>query len=286
LNPQFENYRLIYDNAEDGALMDLARYFGAAVAQRLEPPKTKDGVDIFSETTEAFYYNVNDALEGDQPFIYVLDSMDALQTLEDIEKFGEQKKAWEDGKETTGTYGMAKAKQNSTQIRGVVSGLRRTGSILVIISQTRDNIGFGFEKKTRAGGRALKFYATLEIWTSVTGQISKTVRKKKRQQGITAQVHIKKNRVSGKDRKVEVPIFHSYGIDDVGSCVDYLLEEEHWQKRGQKVSAGDLDFVGTRDALIAHIEQNGLEDEVRDITGTVWREIEEACAVKRKKRYL
>ncbi len=280
----FNDYRLIYDNAEDGALMDLARFFGKKVAARLEPPAKRKGEPVFSDTVESFYYHLHKAMQQG-PCFYVLDSMDALQTNDDIEKFEEKKKAWEEGKETSGSYGMSKAKINSTHIREALRLLRDTGSILIIISQTRDNVGFGFEKKTRAGGHALRFYATLEIWTSVTGKLHKTVRKKKRQLGITAEARVKKNRVSGKDRSVEIPIYHTYGIDDVGSCIDYLVSEGHWKKSGAKIDAADLELNGSREWLINQVEEQGLEDELRDIVGDVWREIEEACSIQRKPRY-
>ena len=50
INPQFDEYRFIYDDAESGALMDIERFFGKAVAERLEPPATEDGEAVHSRT--------------------------------------------------------------------------------------------------------------------------------------------------------------------------------------------------------------------------------------------
>jgi hypothetical protein len=167
--------------------------------------------------------------------------------------------------------------------------LRKSGSILIVISQTRDNIGFGamFNPKTRGGGRSLKFYATLEIWSSVKGLIKKKVRGKDRQVGIVSLVHVKKNRVDGKDRQVTVPIMHSVGVDDVASCVDYLVEEKTWKKSDKGIiDATDLDFKGTRDQLIQHIEKEGLEKTLHIMVKETWDDIEKACeGFKRKSRY-
>lgn len=285
-NPQFDDYRFIFDNAEDGALMDMERYFGKRVAKRLEPPRKEDGVPVFSSTVEEFYYNIDDAFKAGKPFIYVLDSMDALDTEEDEAKFEQSKKASRKGtNDAAGSYGVSKAKLNSTRLRRVLSQLRKSKSILIIISQTRDNIGFGWEKRTRAGGRALKFYATVEIWSSVTEKISKTVNGKKRQIGITCRIQTKKNRLTGKEWTVEMPIFHSFGIDDVGSCVDFLVEEKHWPCSKGIIKADEFNFRGTRDKLIRFIEQEEAELDLRMITGEVWNEIEEACQLKRKRRY-
>lgn len=287
LNKRFDDYRLIHDNAEDGALMDLEEFFGSAVAERIEPPAgTKDDPQ-FSETIEEFYYNVDDAIQAGTPFIYVLDSMDALSSEDEQDKFDENKKAHRKGKEAKGSYGDGKAKKNAANLRRILSGIKKTGSILIIINQTRDNINAGpfQDSKTRSGGHALKFYATLEMWTSIKGTIKKKIKEKDRELGIYSQVKIKKNRVNGRKRTVVIPIYHSYGIDDIGSCVDYLVEEGHWKKGQGGINAIDFDFKGVREKLIKHIEEQELERELRVLVGKVWDEIEEACTVKRKRRY-
>jgi len=290
LNKDFKDYRLIFDDVEGGALMNIEDYFGAGVAKRMETPQKDPKKPLCSETVEDFYYNITDAIEAEKPFIYVLDSQDALGSKAAGKKFAEHKKAAQTGKEEPGSYGDGKAKYHSEHIREVLAGLRRTKSILIIIGQTRDNLGFGFEKKTRSGGKALRFYANVELWSSVGFKIKKKVRGKDRTIGANCIIEIKKNRVTGKtgkDRAVTVPIYYDLGIDDVGSCVDFLIAEGHWQKptKGQTITADDIDFKGTRPRLIQFIEDEDLEMRVRKITGRVWREIEEESKVKRKKRY-
>lgn len=285
INPNFNDYRFIFDNAENGALMDVRKFFGKAVAKRLEPPAGTRESPVNSGTVEEFYFHVDDAFQAGRPFIYILDSMDALTAAEDEEKFQEQKEAHRKEDTTTGSYGVAKAKANSTKLRLVVHRLALTGSILIIISQTRDKLGFGFEKKTRAGGRALKFYAHLELWSSVREKIKKKVKGKDRPVGIVAQIDVKKNRLCGWEGKVEVPIYRSLGMDDIGSCVDYLIEEGHWKNSRGNVSAPEFEFQGTREKLIQHIETNDGELELFNLVGGVWKEIEDASAVKRKARY-
>lgn len=286
-NPHYKGYRFIYDNAEDGALMDIKRFFGQEVSKRMMAPAyaEKELIPTYSKTIEEFFWNIDDAIKAG-PFIYILDSMDSLSTEEEGEKFEERKKAAAKGKEVAGSYGTSKAKANSAGIRRLIPKLRETGSILIVISQTRDSIGsFSFEKKTRSGGHALRFYATIEMWSSTVGKIKKTVRGQPRQLGITCQVAIKKNRLNGRERKVEIPIYHSFGIDDVGGCVDWLLEEKHWTGKEGNVDAAEFNFAGKRDKLIELIEEQGKERDLRMLVADVWNEIEEACEVKRKRRY-
>jgi len=286
INKNFDEYHFIYDNAEDGALMDIERFFGKKVAERMEPPSlTKDNQPVCSSTIEEFYYHVDDALQENRPFIYVLDSMDSLSSEAEQNKFDQTKEAHRKGKEVTGSYGDGKAKKNSANLRTLIPYLHHSGSILIIISQTRDNIGFGFEKKTRSGGRALRFYACIELWSSIRSQIEKTIQGKKRQLGVNCKVQVKKNRITGRQRNVTIPIYHSFGIDNLGNCVDFLIEEERWTKKGNKIQAIDLKLCASKEKIIRYIEEKGLEQDIQSIVGEEWEKIEAACVLHRKRRY-
>jgi RecA/RadA recombinase len=285
-NKSFKKHRLIYDNIEDGCLIDVDTLFGEDVADRIESPsQTKDGAPIYSRTIEEFYYHIDDAVKKNKPFIYVLDSMDGLSSEAEESKFNEHKKAHRKGTQSPGSYGDGKAKKNSEGLRKVLSGIRKSGSILLVLSQTRDNLGFGFAKKTRAGGHALRFYATVEFWSSVLDTIKKTVKKKKRSIGVHISVEVKKNRITGLLHKVQMDIYPSYGIDDIGSCVDYLVDEGWWGMAKNTIAADEFKLEGTREKIIKHIEEKGLETELQSIVGKCWKEIEAECALKRKSKY-
>ena len=294
LNKKFRDYRLIFDDAEDGALMDLRRFFGDKVADTIEPPSLEKGEPVHSTTIEDFYFNLDDAAkkskEDNQPFIYILDSMDALSSKYEGKKFDERKTAKQKGKEAKGDYGDGKAKINSGWMRRARADLRDTGSILIVICQSRDNINASFFEpdQTRAGGRALRFYADVEIWTSKGSSIKRKVRDKDRQVGINARLRIEKNRISGKEWSVSVPLLWSSGIDDVGSMVDYLVMEGQWPKNKGGMIDGSKDFKGCsgyREKVIQFIEAGDLEDDVRDLVADVWAAVEKACVLKRKRRY-
>jgi len=288
-NPDFADADLIYDNIEDGMLMDVEGLFGVEAAERIRPPaEDEEGEPIYSQTTEEFYYHLDDAIQSGKRFIYVLDSMDGLDAKEDIEKFQAQKKAHRKGTKEAGSYGMAKAKANSVGVRKALAGLRDTGSILIVISQTRDNVGaVGFQsKKTRSGGKALRFYATAEIWTAVGGQIKKKVRKKNRNVGVKVVIKLKKNRITGTLHEVWTSIYPSYGVDDIGSNIDYLLGEEWWKKTKQIIKAKEFKLEFSREKLIKAIEANPKKvRRLGRIVGRCWKEIQEACELDRKRRY-
>lgn len=291
INKKFDNYDLIYDNAEDGALMDVEKFFGKKLATRLKPPKSNSNDPVYSDTIEEFYFNMFDWIESskktNRPFIYLLDSFDALSSKYEGEKFAEARTASRKGKKPTGDYGDGKAKVNSRWIRRVRQGLKKTNSILIGLSQTRDNVGGGMfdQKSTMAGGRSLKFYAAWQLWSSVGQTLKKEVNGKERQIGITARIKIKKNRLSGKEWTVEIPIYWSHGIDNIGSCIDYLVDEGHWKKAGAVISAPDLKFEGRRGILLDKIETEKLELDLHSIVEDVWKDVERQCAVPMKNKY-
>lgn len=281
INPLFDSHRLIYDPVEMGNQIDMRRMFGKLADRIEEPPHGR------STYIDDFFFNVDDAVKGDRPFVYILDSEDALDTRTDREKFDERKTASRKGKEITGSYGTSKAKENSAGVRRLINDLAGTQSIVVVISQTRDNIGFGaqFTPKTRSGGHALKFYATVEIWSSICKVIKKEVRGIDVQQGIRSKLDVKRSRFTGRACSVEVPIYWSSGIDDVGSCVDFLVAREHWHKIKGGITAPEFDWTGPTGKLVEKIETEGLEGRLRLTVSEVWQEIQSECEVKRKRRY-
>jgi len=276
--------------------MDIEKFFGKEVAKRIEQPWKG-----FSNNIEDFYYNMDDAIIGGEPFIYILDSMDSLSSESEGAKFESNKRARRTGKESKGSYGDGKAKVNSSMLRRVIGkSLKKSGSILIVINQTRAKMNaLPFEeKKGHSGGHALDFYVCVQLISSVAGQIKKIIKGKKRQLGINCKIRVKKNRITGRDRTVIIPIYHSMksadgtfhgGIDDVGSCVDFLIEEEYWKKvREDKktiIKAKGLGIKGSRDKLIRLIEHHEYERDLQELVGDVWNEIEKASALKRKKRY-
>ncbi len=284
-NEFFKNHRLIYDNIEDGMLMDVERLFGPEVERRLRPPAGSIEDPQFSETIEDFYYHVDDAIKKGKPFIYVLDSMDSLSSHDEQKKFDEQKTAHRAGKTTAGSYGDGKAKKNSGNLRKVLAGLRKTDSILIIICQTRDNLTGWGDPKSRSGGKSLRFYATTEIWTTPIGQIKKTVRGKERKIGIKVGIQTKKNRITGKLHEVETSIIPTYGIDDIGSCIDYLCSEGWWKKikDSSNIKAGEFGTV-SREKLV-RIFDDGKFSTLRKEVAACWEAVEAACAIKRSARY-
>ena len=212
--------------------------------------------------------------------------MDSLTSKQEIGYFDKRKKAHKANKEIAGSMGDGKAKVNSQNLRRALSPLDKTGSILIIVNQNRDKLT-GFGGKGRSGGHAMQYYATLEIWSDVIEKITKTYRDKKRLQGTRCRLRVRKNRVRGKDRTIQMPIYDTYGMDDISSCIDYLLSEKHWKKtKSGIITAPEFDFEGKRKKLINMISEEIMERDLSMVAADCWKEIEDAIAIKREPRYV
>lgn len=286
-NKHFKDYRFVYDNVENGALMDVGKHFGSKVLERLEPPAAGD--TPCSTTAKEFYLNV-EANTRKGPCIYILDSMDGLTDDTQDEVFEAELKNHLGGSEKVpGSMGMGKAKTNSQHIGRLARNLRTSGSILVIISQTRQNLKSSWGGSTRAGGDALMFYAHVNVWLKTTGKITNRHLGKDREIGDTVQLDVRKNRITGWEGKLEVPFLKDHGPDDVGSCIDYLLEEEVFKKiklsRGAGIRAAEFDFEGSREGLVKAIQDQGREAELSRMCAELWVSIEEGAKLERKSKY-
>ena len=284
-NDSFGDYRLIYDEPEQACEFDIEKLFGSVTADKIEPPGyDEEGLPLCSETVQDFHANVHKALDDGRPFVYILDSLDALDALEDQKKAEEMIKARERGTETAGTYGMAKPKAMSWILRHIVGRIKRTKSALIIISQTRDNISpVSFAKKTRSGGRALKFYCTHEMWLAV----AESIKKKGREVGIKTKIRITKNKLTGRrEDGIVIPIYREYGVDDIGASIDFLVGEGFWKKKGRKIDAVDLNLTMTRDKLIRVIEAKGLKPDLDKVVERSWKQLCDSLKLDRRPKYV
>lgn len=268
---RFNNHRLIHRDVEEGVVWNVENLFGAKLANRLE-----DDVEI--RTMEDFKKDLKSCLKDGQPFIYGLDSYDLLTTAEEDKKKDEGE---------SGYSGAKKTKELGALLRSTVSEMKKTGSLLVIISQVRTNMDAGiFGKKFyRTGGKALDHACSHEIWVYRGAKLKREVKKRKRVIGVTAMPKVEKNRLTGKARDIEFPIYYDYGIDDIGCMVSWLIKEGFWKKKGNIYTATGIGVSGTKAELINKIEEKDLVKVLRKTTQSAWMEIEDSMKLNREKRF-
>ena len=277
---QFDAYKFYDDDAERKRGFDIKKLFGQRAFDRIvDPPKGP------SDTMQEFQDNLLTALDNEEPFIYVLDSFDALSCDEEREKAEEDMASRAKGNEVKGSYNMAKPKAASQLFRMICSKLKTTKSLLIIISQTRDDINpMTFTKKKRSGGNALYFYSTHEMWLAVAKQL----KRKGQIIGSLVKAKISKNHLTGKRREISFPIFYDYGLDDVGSCVDFLIEQGVFKKDGSWIKLPVPPFddnAGSRAGTVERMEDMDWEPKLIKLVAATWAEIEESLKLNRKRKY-
>jgi len=278
---RYDDYKLVYDDAEGGFGFNVANYFGQKTADRLEVLHLGDKA---SETLEDFEININKLIEKGEPFIYMIDSIDSLSTAVDIAKNIEVLNAHEKGKETTGTFAMAKAKALHAMLPRIHKKMAKTGSLLFIDVKSKDMVN-GTKGKVYAGGKAIKTFSDIEIWLSHSKDIFKTVDGNKDKIGTVARAQVKKNRNSGKPRDINVVIMHAYGIDDIATSVEWLQKYNYWNDDLMLNKLGFKKAYKLNNDIIPYIEKENLEDNLNKVLQECWDDREAKLYPVRKTRY-
>jgi RecA/RadA recombinase len=294
-DPTKEDVDLYFDDAENALEFDLSAVFGEATQERVEL------IDPPSNNVEGFSDQLALAIRKGNRFVFVEDSFDALGCIDDDDHYELERKIrlGESKKESKGSYGMGKPKFASQFLRQECGKLKRSNGACIIISQTRDNLTPGsFEKKTRSGGKALKFYATHEVWVLLLKQFKDN--KHGLRTGAEAEIKVTKNKITGKRRSIRIDILDDYGLDDIGSMIDFLVDDiKCWTGTAAKYDTkGDLGIdpvqkvknVNTggisREKLINLIEsEQWAYDGLKAICSEEWNKREAEVKPNRKPRY-
>ncbi len=228
---------------------------------RVSRPKRKERI----ETVEDFYYDLQEYIRSSSDGgLYILDSLDALSDDAEIDR--ELDKA---------TYGAAKAKMMSQIFRRINGKVQASNVHLMVISQTRANIGVAFGKTySRSGGKALDFYASQILYLAHKGEISFTRHGVKRSVGVDIKVKCTKNKIGMPFRTCNFPILFGYGIEDICASINWLLENKQWDACGR--TKADLQGI-YKAALHSELETEQvalLREELDEAVGKAWKVVE------------
>jgi RecA/RadA recombinase len=283
-DPKFDEYELWHIDAEVGNFFDFEVFFGKKAANRIQILRPKDGEPMLLE----FVYDWIEAkIDAGIKLVVVVDSFDSLSSEQKEKKISEDAKLRAEGKEVTGKFTDGKPKVNSERLSRIMSKLAKNGSIMTGICQIRDNMNAGLygPKHNRGGGHAIKFNASVEIWTVPGEKMKKKVNDKDRIVGYYTRFNIKKNRVNGRERSVTIPIIPDVGMDATGAAVDFLVDEKVWTESSGNIASSLYEATYKREALIRKIEDDGREQELYEAMQAAWDGVEEKLKIQRKKRY-
>lgn len=258
-----------YDDGEDGYTFDTKKLYGFDVIinkenQKKNPDKKET---LKSRIIENFDTNVQTftkkRAKKNGIGLYVLDSLDGLST-DEKEKMSEDRLKKANKGETPaneGTYDTVIPKFLSQHFfKERTRDLTESNTTLFIVSQVRDVLNsFAFGKKTkRNGGKALDFYCWAVIWLSTIHKI----KKKGKTVGVVVKASLDKSKTPRPFRTCEFIFYFDYGIDDIGTSLNYLYKV--WGDKGLNASSKNIPWDGGKDKTIKNIKEFLEKNEVID----------------------
>jgi RecA/RadA recombinase len=291
-SPITSRHRIYYDDVEAasivGGTFNVERLFGKKTVGAIKPawPKPKGR----SEGLDEWEAKVLHLIDAGHPFIYIIDSLDGLLSSEDQKiaaKLGKTGKPMRDGEKKQSL--ADRARKMSSALRRISGKIERTSSLLVVISQTREAINSRFKERVRAGGRALEFYSSHVIWIAYQGKIKKNRGGVDYTVGRSIRIKSTKSRITGREREADLLLYPEYGVDDIGSLVDWMVKIGAWPSAGRgnakTIQARGLGMSGSRETIILKIERQEKQAELAEMAGAAWDKINNSLSMGRHGRY-
>ena len=182
-------------------------------------------------------------------------------------------------------YGMRRAKEFSEELRKTARILTQNNILMVASNQVRENLDAGMfgQKYMSPGGQAIGFYCSLRLRIIGAKKIKKKIKVAGKELyriiGVEAMIEVFKSSVWAPYRQAPVTILFDYGIDAIRDNLQYI-------KTFKKLTSYELEKFGklgaSMDKAIEVVEEEGLEEELKQEVIALWETIEEKFKDERK----
>ncbi|MDA3809622.1 MAG: hypothetical protein PF518_04745 [Spirochaetaceae bacterium] len=225
-----EKFKHQFEDSEGGNEFDTVEMYGFDIMGNnllLTHPKAKKFKPA-PETVEDFDSRLTiflNLLPKDKYGIYFQDSLDAITDAENQKRAEKRAEKYEKGETfDDGTFGTGGAKFLSQEFfKNQGAKIRQRKAIVCIISQVRDKLGaskYDPNKLRTTGGRSKKHWMGIEVWFKVICDL------KNDDSDLANGVYVEAKGVKTRDgrikRKMNFLFYTDYGIDDVGTSIDYI----------------------------------------------------------------
>jgi recombination protein RecA len=148
----------------------------------------------------------------------------------------------------------------SQALRKLTGGLNSTNTTMIFINQLREKIGVFFgSPETTAGGKALKFYASVRLDI----RRIETLKDGTEAVGNRTRVKVVKNKMASPFKQAEFDIIYGIGISREGSLIDFGVDHDIVKKSGAWYTYdGEQLGQGKENARKFLIENDKVADEI------------------------
>lgn len=190
----------------------------------------------------------DNTLDKEKDLLIVWDSVAATSAEEEISGgYGDK------------TIGLA-ARLIGQGLRKIIPYIGKFNVTLVFINQLRTKIGVMYgDPMVTPGGKAIPFHSSVRVRLHKEADIkdsSKAIR------GVRVKAKVQKNKVAPPRREASFIIRFGYGIQDVDSWLDPLINMGIVDQKGGWYNYGDIKFQRVNWAKI--VKKHGLEDSLKE----------------------
>lgn len=181
-------------------------------------------------------------------------------------------------------YGMRRAKEFSEQCRLTCRILARNNLLMVCSNQVRQNLDAGpyGQKYKSPGGEAIGFYASLRLRCLAPKKIKRerkiAGKKVSKVVGVETEIEIFKSSVWKPYHTAPIYILYDYGIDDIRANLQYIKSTTG----ATKYAVGDQSLGVSIEDAILQVEEDDLEDRLREEVIGLWEEVDRKFCVERR----
>ena len=183
------------------------------------------------------------------------------------------------------SYRMERAKKMSAGFRKWLGQVARNDVTIVAVDHIRDAVGVTFGPKwTTSGGLALQQYSSTRIFLAHAGDVKNG---SDRVIGVKIRAKVVKNKIAPPGREVTFHVLFDYGIDDIRTNLEWLVEQKETcllTQGGSWYSWGEDKLGNGMDAAVLGVEKQNKQAAVRAEVARVWKEVYAAAERAPKER--
>jgi RecA/RadA recombinase len=265
-----KGFRWFSDDTETGDTFDTTGLYGFNIRPDVRKIGTKEVGDTATvEELDAKVSMFLNSIKEGECGIYAVDSLDGLSDANKEDMAEKRLNQLKQGLEVKdkGDFGMQIAKFLSQHFfKGQHQQIHKKNALLIIVSQIRDNPDAGMfgQKWEVSGGKAMEFYCHTRVFLKTIHKLKKG----DRVIGAVVEAETIKSKTPRPFRKVRYTVYFDYGLDNIGSSLDYLFDLRNDKGELITAKADSIAWDGkdgkTLNNLQAWLKDCGWNDECRE----------------------